>query len=50
MFIRNTTKGEWMVNLVLGYEAEEKRIALFEILLPSIVFQPICMLANLNIK
>ena len=33
MFIRNTTKGEWMVNLILGYEAEEKRIALFEILL-----------------
>ncbi len=33
MFIRNTTKGEWMVNLVLGYEDEEKRTALFEILL-----------------
>jgi len=33
MFIRNTTTGEWMVNLILGYEAEEKRIALFEILL-----------------
>jgi len=33
MFIRNTTKGEWMVNLILGYEAEKERIALFELLL-----------------
>jgi len=33
MFIRNTTKGEWMVNLILGYEEEEKRTALFELLL-----------------
>ena len=33
MFIRNTTKGEWMVNVVLGYEAEKERKALFEILL-----------------
>ena len=33
MFIRNTTKGEWMVNLILGYEAEKERKALFELLL-----------------
>jgi len=33
MFIRNTTKGEWMVNLILGYEDKEKREALFNILL-----------------
>jgi 23S rRNA (uracil1939-C5)-methyltransferase len=33
MFIRNTTKGEWMVNLILGYEDKEKREALFTILL-----------------
>jgi len=33
MFIRNTTKGEWMVNLILGYEAEKERKALFDLLL-----------------
>ena len=33
MFIRNTTKGEWMVNLILGYEAEKERKVLFELLL-----------------
>ena len=33
MFVRNTTKGEWMVNLILGYEAEKERKALFELLL-----------------
>ena len=35
MFIRNTTKGEWMVNLILGYEAEKERKALFELLLAN---------------
>jgi len=35
MFIRNTTKGEWMVNLILGYEDKEKREALFNSLLES---------------
>jgi len=33
MFIRNTSKGEWMVNLILGYEDKEKREALFNSLL-----------------
>lgn len=33
MFIRNSTKGEWMVNLILGYEAKEKREALLNLLL-----------------
>jgi 23S rRNA (uracil1939-C5)-methyltransferase len=35
MFIRNTTKGEWMVNLILGYEDKAKREALFNSLLES---------------
>ena len=33
MFIRNTTKGEWMVNLILGYDGEEKREQLLNLLL-----------------
>jgi 23S rRNA (uracil1939-C5)-methyltransferase len=33
MFIRNTTKGEWMVNLILGYDGAEKREALLNLLL-----------------
>jgi 23S rRNA (uracil1939-C5)-methyltransferase len=33
MFVRNTTKGEWMVNLVLGYDAKEQREALLNLLL-----------------
>jgi 23S rRNA (uracil1939-C5)-methyltransferase len=35
MFIRNTTKGEWMVNLILGYEDKEKREALLNSLLAA---------------
>lgn len=35
MFIRNTTKGEWMVNLILGYEHKEKREALLNSLLAT---------------
>ena len=30
MFVRNTTKGEWMVNLILGYEDAAKRMALLD--------------------
>lgn len=33
MFVRNTTQGEWMVNLILGYEDKEKREALLNLLL-----------------
>lgn len=33
MFVRNTTGGEWMVNLILGYDDQEKITALFTILL-----------------
>ena len=33
MFIRNTKGGEWMVNLILGYEDKEKREALLDLLL-----------------
>lgn len=33
MFIRNTTKGEWMVNIVLGYDGGEKREALLNLFL-----------------
>jgi 23S rRNA (uracil1939-C5)-methyltransferase len=33
MFVRNTTKGEWMINLILGYEDEAKRKALLDVLL-----------------
>ena len=33
MFVRNTTKGEWMINLMLGYEDETKRKALLDLLL-----------------
>jgi 23S rRNA (uracil1939-C5)-methyltransferase len=33
MFVRNTTKGEWMINLILGYEDETKRKALLDFLL-----------------
>lgn len=33
MFVRNSTKGEWMINLILGYEDKEKRIALLDLLL-----------------
>ena len=33
MFVRNTTKGEWMINLVLGYEDKENRIALLDSLI-----------------
>ncbi len=33
MFVRNTTKGEWMVNLVLGYDGGEKREAVLNLLL-----------------
>jgi 23S rRNA (uracil1939-C5)-methyltransferase len=33
MFVRNTTTGEWMVNLILGYEDTEKREALLNLLL-----------------
>ena len=33
MFVRNTTKGEWMINLILGYEDKEKREALLDLLL-----------------
>ncbi len=33
MFVRNTTKGEWMINLILGYEDEVKRKALLDLLL-----------------
>ena len=33
MFVRNTTKGEWMINLILGYEDEIKRKALLDLLL-----------------
>ncbi len=32
MFIRNTTRGEWMVNIILGYEDKEKREALLQML------------------
>ncbi len=33
MFVRNTTNGQWMVNLILGYEDVEKREALLNLLL-----------------
>ena len=33
MFIRNTTKGEWMVNINLGYDGGEKREALLDLFL-----------------
>jgi len=33
MFVRNSTKGEWMINLILGYEDEAKRKALLDLLL-----------------
>jgi 23S rRNA (uracil1939-C5)-methyltransferase len=33
MFVRNSTKGEWMINLMLGYEDEAKRKALLDLLL-----------------
>lgn len=33
MFVRNTTQGEWMVNLILGYEAPTEREALLKLLL-----------------
>ena len=33
MFIRNTTKGEWMVNIILGYDGGEKREALLNLFL-----------------
>ena len=33
MFIRNTTKGEWMVNIILGYDGGEKREALLNLIL-----------------
>ncbi len=33
MFVRNTTQGEWMVNLILGYEAPSEREALLKLLL-----------------
>ena len=33
MFIRNTTKGEWMVNVILGYDGGEKREALLDLFL-----------------
>lgn len=33
MFIRNTTRGEWMVNLLLGYDGKEKREELLHLLL-----------------
>ena len=33
MFIRNTTKGEWMVNVILGYDGGEKREALLNLFL-----------------
>ena len=33
MFVRNTTGGEWMVNLILGYEDKSKREALLNLLL-----------------
>jgi 23S rRNA (uracil1939-C5)-methyltransferase len=33
MFIRNTTKGEWMVNIILGYDGGEKREALLDLFL-----------------
>ena len=33
MFVRNTTNGQWMVNLILGYEDKEKREALLNLLL-----------------
>ena len=33
MFVRNTTGGEWMVNLILGYEDKAKREALLNLLL-----------------
>lgn len=33
MFVRNTTKGEWMVNLILGYDGKEKRTQLLNLLL-----------------
>jgi len=33
MFVRNTTGGQWMVNLILGYEDKEKHEALLNLLL-----------------
>ena len=33
MFVRNTTDGQWMVNLILGYEDKEKQEALLNLLL-----------------
>jgi len=36
MFVRNTTQGEWMVNLILGYEDKEKREALLNLLLQAV--------------
>ena len=33
MFVRNTMQGEWMVNLILGYEAPVEREALLKLLL-----------------
>ena len=33
IFVRNTTKGEWMVNLILGYDGKEKREQLLNLLL-----------------
>jgi 23S rRNA (uracil1939-C5)-methyltransferase len=33
MFVRNSTKGEWMINLILGYEDETKRKALLDLLI-----------------
>ena len=42
MFIRNTTKGEWMVNVILGYDGGEKREALLNLFLKK--FPPITTL------
>ena len=49
MFIRNTTGGEWMVNLILGYEDKEKREALLDLLLKQFP-QITTLLYTINIK
>ena len=49
MFIRNTTTGEWMVNIILGYEDKEKREALLQNLL-ALFPQITTLLYTINTK
>jgi len=49
MFIRTTTKGEWMVNIILGYDGGEKREALLNLFLKKFP-QITTMLYTINEK